>query len=182
VLVLQKGRIYSYNVCRWDDLRWRDIHMKFHEDWFEHLGNIKALTSTIWEAEVLVLLMGTIYEVRRWDGLRWHDICIPSPMAIGSGIQVILRVLPQQFERLWYWYYWWEGLHKYAVEMASGGMMYTYIPSFVKISTGVQAILRYVPEMWETAVLILLIGGNCDVRRWDGFMWHDIHMKFHEDW
>jgi hypothetical protein len=35
----------------------------------------------------------------------------------------------------------------YAIEMASGGMIYTYIPSSVKISTGVQAILMYVSEM-----------------------------------
>jgi hypothetical protein len=32
-------------------------------------------------------------------------IHIPSLIMIGSGIQVILRVLPQQFERLWRWYY-----------------------------------------------------------------------------
>jgi hypothetical protein len=36
-------------------------------------------------------------------------INIPSFMAIGSGIQVNLRLLPQQFERLQRWYYWWEG-------------------------------------------------------------------------
>jgi hypothetical protein len=30
-------------------------------------------------------------------------------MTIGSGIRVILTVLPQQFERLQCWYYWQEG-------------------------------------------------------------------------
>jgi hypothetical protein len=30
--------------------------------------------NTIWEAAVLVLLKGGIYEARRWDGLRCHDI------------------------------------------------------------------------------------------------------------
>jgi hypothetical protein len=30
----------------------------------------------------------------------------------------------------------------YATEMVSGGMIYMYIPSFMKIGTGVQAILR----------------------------------------
>jgi uncharacterized protein YraI len=30
----------------------------------------------------------------------------------------------------------------YAIETASGGMRYTYIPSFTKIGTGIQAILR----------------------------------------
>jgi hypothetical protein len=30
----------------------------------------------------------------------------------------------------------------YATQMVSGGMIYIYIPNFVKIGTGVQAILR----------------------------------------
>jgi hypothetical protein len=33
---------------------------------------------------------------------------------------------------------------KYAVEMASGGM--TYVPSFVKIGSGVQHLLRWIQE------------------------------------
>jgi hypothetical protein len=36
---------------------------------------------------------------------------------ISSGIQVILRLLPQQFERLQYWYFFGGGLMKYGVEM-----------------------------------------------------------------
>jgi hypothetical protein len=32
-------------------------------------------------------------------------IYIPRLMTIGSGIEVILRLLPQQFERLQCWYY-----------------------------------------------------------------------------
>jgi hypothetical protein len=31
-------------------------------------------------------------------------------------------------------------------------------------------------------MLVLLIEGIYEVRRWDGFMWHDIHTKFHKDW
>jgi hypothetical protein len=34
----------------------------------------------------------------------------------------------------------------------------------------------------EAAVLVLLMGGIYEVSRWDGFMLHDIHTKFHEDW
>jgi hypothetical protein len=30
-------------------------------------------------------------------------------------------------------------------------------------------------------MLVLLIEGIYEVRRWDGFMQHDIHTKFHED-
>jgi hypothetical protein len=46
-------------------------------------------------------------------------IYAPSFMTIGSGICVILRVLPQQAERLQCWYYWWEGFMIYANEMTS---------------------------------------------------------------
>jgi hypothetical protein len=30
-------------------------------------------------------------------------------------------------------------------------------------------------------VLVLLMGAIYEVRRWDGFTWHDIHTKFRED-
>jgi hypothetical protein len=46
-----------------------------------------------------------------------------------------------QFGRLQYQYYWWEWFMKYTVEMTSCGMM--YFPRFIKIGTGVQAILRF---------------------------------------
>jgi hypothetical protein len=45
-----------------------------------------------------------------------------------------------QFERLQCWCYWWKGFMKYAIKMASCGIL--YIPSSLKIGTGVQAILR----------------------------------------
>jgi hypothetical protein len=35
--------------------------------------------------------------------------------------------------------------------------------------------------IWETAVLVLLMGRIYDVRRWDDFRWHDINTKFHND-
>jgi hypothetical protein len=64
---------------------------------------------------------------------------IPSLMAIGSDVQVILRLLPQLFESLQCWYNWWEGFVKYAVEMASGGMV--FVRNFIKIGAGIQKLL-----------------------------------------
>jgi hypothetical protein len=46
---------------------------------------------------------------------------MPGFMMIGSGIQVILWLLPQQFER--YWYYWWHGFLKHGIKIASGSMI-----------------------------------------------------------
>lgn len=83
---------------------------------------------------MLVLLMGEIYEVRHWDGLGHYDI-YTTYMTNCPGIQVILRLLTQQFERLRCWYYCWEGFVKYTVEMAVGGMI--YIRSFATEDTEV---------------------------------------------
>jgi hypothetical protein len=35
---------------------------------------------------------------------------------------------------------------KCTVEMASGSMIYTYVPSFMKIGSGIQVILRLLPQ------------------------------------
>jgi hypothetical protein len=74
VLVLLMGRIYDVHVRRWDGLRRYDIQTKFHDNWFRHSSDIKGITSAIWEAAVLALLIRGINYIRHWDGLRWHDI------------------------------------------------------------------------------------------------------------
>jgi hypothetical protein len=70
-------------------------------------------------------------------------------MKTGSGIQVILRSLPQQSERLQCWYYYCEGFMMYAIEMTSDGMM---IPSFMTINSGIQVILKVLPQQFEAVV------------------------------
>jgi hypothetical protein len=45
-------------------------------------------------------------------------------MKIGTGVEFNIKVLAGQFERLQFWYYWWEGCMKYDGEMDSGGMIY----------------------------------------------------------
>jgi hypothetical protein len=37
----------------------------------------------------------------------------------------------------------WEGFMKYAVETGSGAMIYSYIPSFIKIGSGIQNLRGY---------------------------------------
>jgi hypothetical protein len=48
------GRIYE--VPRRSGLRWHDMHTKFHEGWSRPSGNIKIITSKIWEAAMFVLV------------------------------------------------------------------------------------------------------------------------------
>jgi hypothetical protein len=62
--------------------------------------------------------------------------------------------------------------------MAWGGIIYIYDYRFRnsrnnKVSTS---------TIWEAAELVLLTGGIYDARRLDGFVWHDTHTKYHEDW
>jgi hypothetical protein len=68
-------------------------------------------------------------------------IYVPSFMTIGFGIQVLLRLLLEQFERLQCWYYSWEGFMKYAVEMDSDAMI--YLPSSIKIGSGIKKLGGY---------------------------------------
>jgi tetrahydromethanopterin S-methyltransferase subunit D len=35
--------------------------------------------------------------------------------------------------------------------------------------------------MWEAAMFVSLIGEIYDVRRWYGFIWHNIITNFHDD-
>jgi hypothetical protein len=67
---------------------------------------------------------------------------VPSFMTIGLGIEVMIRLLPQHFERLQCWYYWLVGQVKYAIEIVSGGMIYTPI---LMISSDIQVILKLLP-------------------------------------
>jgi hypothetical protein len=55
------------------------------------------------------------------DGMTY----VPSFTKVGWYIQVILRLLPQQFERLQCWYYLSKRFMMHGVQMASGGMIYT---------------------------------------------------------
>jgi hypothetical protein len=66
-------------------------HTKFHDDRFRNLSNIKDITSTVWEAIVFLK-----YSVEMASG---DMIYIPILVTFGSGIWIILWVLPQQFER-----------------------------------------------------------------------------------
>jgi hypothetical protein len=65
-------------------------------------------------------------------------------MTISFGIQVIVRLLPQQFERLQCLYYGQGGFMKYATEMASHGMI--YIQCFMMISPGIQITLQLLSQ------------------------------------
>jgi hypothetical protein len=50
-----------------------------------------------------------------------------------------------------------------AIEMTSDGMIHIYMPSFMKISIGVQVILIFFRDIYEAEMLVLLMGGIYDV-------------------
>jgi hypothetical protein len=47
-----------------------------------------------------------------------------------------IKILPQKFEKLSCWYYWWEGFMNYTVEMGWNAVIDTQ--SFAKIGSGIQ--------------------------------------------
>jgi hypothetical protein len=69
-----------------------------------------------------------------------------------------------QFDRLQCWYYWWDGLTEYAVEMASVGMI--YVLSFTLIGS---AIITEI--VCEAAVLVLPILWIYVLCRWGGLVY-----------
>jgi hypothetical protein len=62
--LLRNDRLRSsqYNLSIWYDKQ---------KEILEYMRS--EVKNKIWEAAVLVLLMGGIYDVRQWDGLRCHD-------------------------------------------------------------------------------------------------------------
>jgi hypothetical protein len=64
------------------------------------------------------------------------------------GIQVILGLLPQEFERLQYWHNWREGFVGYTAKMAS--VCIIHMPIFMTIISGIQVILRLLPHQFQT--------------------------------
>jgi hypothetical protein len=68
---------------------------------------------------------------------------------------------------------------KYAAEMALYGMI--LVPSFIKIGTGVQAILRFCLRNLRGSNVGIMNGEIYDLCRCDGVRYHNIHTKFHKD-
>jgi hypothetical protein len=103
-------------------------------------------------------------------------IYIQSFIMIGSGIQVILRLILQQFERLQCWHYWWERFTKCSIDMTSGGM--TYMRSFKSIGFGHSSNIKVVAStVWEAVVSVFLKRKFCDIWPLDCLRWHDIYTK-----
>jgi hypothetical protein len=87
-------RDLGYMPMRWPQAHY--IHTKFHDHPFRNSSNIKVITSTIWEAVMLVLFRGGIYEVC----LKMASYCMIwrlSFMRIGTGVQATLRFCLSSF-------------------------------------------------------------------------------------
>jgi hypothetical protein len=104
---------------------------------------------------------------------------IPSLMTTSSGIRVTLRVLPQQFDRLQCWYYWWDGFKKYAIEMASSGMIHTYqVPWRLLWALSNIKVLPQTSDRLQ-CWYCWCKGNAQELGWWDGLR---CHTKFHKDW
>jgi hypothetical protein len=115
-------------------------------------------------------------------GLRCRDILsmhenILRFMSIGWSTQLILRLLSYQFEKLQYWYYWWEihdiccwdgsGRHDIHTMLHDNSYVNSYNTSINVISSQIK----------EAGMLVLLMAGNYEVCRSDD----DIATRLHEE-
>jgi hypothetical protein len=154
------------------------IHTKFPDDQFSNWSNMNSITSTTWEAVVLVLLRGISY-VRCWNVLRWRDI-IPSLMTTDSGIRVILTVLPQQTE----------GGGGYNVGIPDERdllyspltwpqvVWYTLHTKFHEDWHWHSSNVKIFPKIWEASMLVLLMGWIYDVWCWHGIILKHLWILF----
>jgi hypothetical protein len=80
----------------------------------------------------------------RWPLVAWQPIKFHED---GYRYSSNNMNLPEQFKRLYCWYYWWEGFTKYATEMRSGGVI--YIPGFIHIRSSIQKLFREHTARWS---------------------------------
>jgi hypothetical protein len=145
----------DFLIFRWHGSRWHDIYTKSFDDQFRYSSNNKGVTTTIWEAVMLVLMMKGICDGRRWDGHRWHDIHTKScddqfryscndkgiTTTIWEAVMLVLMM-----KRIW----------MYVFELASGCMIYTY--KFLwRLAQTFKQYLGFFPEIWEASMLVLLM-------------------------
>jgi hypothetical protein len=97
----------------------------------------------------------------------FDHVTVPSFMMVSSGIQVILKLLPQQFAMLQCWCCWWKEFMKYAIEMASCGMVCisSFLDNQVRHTSYTEVITSTVSE---AIVLVLCRGGIYEVCCSDG--------------
>jgi hypothetical protein len=124
-----------------------------------------------------------ICEIRCWKCLIWN--CFYTKfMTISSGIQLVLRLVTEKFQRLPCYYHWFKRFIKYAVEMTSGGII--YIPALINIGWGVQKfyeghIYRHT-HGHQCEVISLLYFFNKENRRlfylWEYICKSILHAKF----
>jgi hypothetical protein len=179
VLVLLTGVIYE--VRPWDGLRWRDIHYKFHEDLFGHLGNVKGFSVGAPSERILVCmnvwgvgLLGprtATYSRLSWDRLMWHDIhnkCHGHRLKHSSNIWNITSEIWEAtvmvlLKRRICYVCQWHGLSSTI-----------YIPGFMYIEIGIQIILRFCLRNLRGLNVGITDGRNlwCTPLRWPRVAWY----------
>jgi hypothetical protein len=144
-----------------------------HEDWFWHSGNIKVITSTVWEVVVLVYLREGFLKYRLWDGLRLHDNY--NQFTHSSNIKRIISTFWEAIVLVLliigiYNVRHWHGLRWHC----------KHIPSFTKIDKGVQAILRFCLRNLRGCNVGITDGR--DLRstafRWLHMAWYSYHISW----
>jgi hypothetical protein len=153
-------------------------HTKFHDDWFRNPNNIKGITSTAWEAVMLVLLLRGISYVRRQNGLRWHDRLTRFHsywLRLLSNIMIIAGTISEAVMLVILI----EGIYKVCRWDGFGDVM--YIPSFMIIYRRSRNI-KICFGNFKGCNIDITDGRNLRCTSWEWVRCHDIRTKFHKDW
>jgi hypothetical protein len=111
-------------------------------------SGILVILKTIWEATVLVLLMGGIYDVHDWNGPGWHDTLIHNNIdddefRKASNIKFITPTISE-------------------AEVSVRLYIYIYIYIYIHIDDDwfrhLSNIKLITSKRWEVAALVLLMG------------------------
>jgi hypothetical protein len=173
----------TYEVDHWDGLRWHDIRIKFHEDWFGHASNINVIylnnlrgcnvgITDRWDLWCMLLrrlhvawlyIYIYIYIYTKFYYYRFRNSSNIKGITSTILEAVVLVLLRRGIYEVHHW---------------DGFVWRDNIPSFIMIGTGVQAISRCCLSNFGACNV-----GITDTRylwstRWDGLRCHDRHPSF----
>jgi hypothetical protein len=169
----------SNKTCLRDGLRWHAMRKVYNVSALPPTANKTSVDTVvpILSFSELLLCRLTHYVPFVWYTTR----CLQSFIIISSGIQVILRSSPQQFEMLQCWSYWWKNLWIKLLIWSEvvGTYIHTYIHTGFHIAQLRQSSNIIVSAIWEASVHIAH-GRDlwCAPLRWPQVAWYTYQFSY----
>jgi hypothetical protein len=127
--------------------------LRHHQTTRRHIPESKYLGKKFWEEQIAYFPW---YDTDRIENDASNNDSIVACVFVAT-VKFLTEPLPSNEREYTYRYTdWWEGFMKYAVEMGWGAM--TYIPSFIKIDSGIQKLIggKSQREWWSINLLLIV--------------------------